>query len=123
MGYHVVDPDDIAPESNRPSETRYISDAIGMANLGLRMYRVAPGEEIPLSGLHYHDEQEEVFYVADGTLSVETPDRDYRVDRGQFFVAEPGSPHRAYTDSDADGEATVIGMGAPPVSDAHAYED
>lgn len=122
MGYHVIDPDDLEPEPDRPSEMRYVSEAADMDRMGLRVYRVEPGEEIPLSGLHYHEEQEEAFYVLEGTLSVETPDRTYRVEQGQFFVAEPESPHRAHNAADADGDARVIGVGAPPCSDGHSYE-
>jgi len=122
MGYHVVDPADLDPVPDRPSEMRYVSEAAGMENLGLRRYDVDPGERIPLSGLHYHDEQEEAFYVVDGELRVETPDREYVVERGQFFVAEPESPHRAFVADDAAGPAVVLGIGAPPVDDGHAYE-
>jgi len=123
MGYHVVDPDTLDPEPDRPSEMRYVSEAAGMEQLGLRVYSVEPGEEIPLSGLHYHDTQEEAFYVLEGVLSVETPDARYRVEPGQFFVAEPESPHRAHVDESADEPARVIGMGAPPVSDGHSVEE
>jgi uncharacterized cupin superfamily protein len=122
MGYHVIDPADLDPEPDRPSAMRYVSEAADLDNLGLRVYDVAPGEEIPLSGLHYHDEQEEVFYVLEGTLSVETPDREYTVASGRFFVAEPGSPHRAHVLADAADHARVIGIGAPPVSDGHAVD-
>ena len=122
MGYHLIDPADLEPEPDRPSTMRYVSEAAGMDNLGLRMYDVAPGEDIPLSGLHYHDEQEEAFFVVAGTLAVETPERDYVVEAGHFIVAEPGSPHRAHVAADAEGPATVVGIGAPPVSDGHAYE-
>ena len=122
MGYQVVDPMDLEPEPNRPSEMRYVSEAVGMENLGLRIYHVEPGEDIPVSGLHYHDEQEEAFFVVEGELSIETPERVYRVPSGQFFVAEPGSPHRAFNDADSPGSARVIGIGAPPVDDSHSYE-
>jgi uncharacterized cupin superfamily protein len=123
MGYHVVDPDELAPEPDRPSEMRYVSEAAGMERLGLRTYTVDPGEGIPLSCMHYHDEQEEAFYVISGTLSVETPEETYRVETDQFFVAEPESSHRAHVDDEADEAARVIGIGAPPVSDGHSYED
>jgi len=123
MGYHVVDPAELDPEPDRPSEMKYVSEAAGMDNLGLRTYRVEPGEEIPLSGLHYHDEQEEVFYVIEGTLSVETLEDLYSVEAGQFFVAEPGSAHRAHNADDATEDVRVVGMGAPPVSDGHSYEE
>lgn len=122
MGYHVVDPTDLDPEPDRPSDMRYISEAADMANMGLRVYDVAPSEQIPISGLHYHDEQEEVFYVVEGVLQVETPGREYRVETGQFFIAEPESPHRAYVAADAATDAKIVGMGAPPADDAHRYE-
>jgi len=122
MGYHVVDPDELPVEPDRPSEMRYVSEAADLEHLGLRVYRVEPGEEIPLSGMHYHDEQEEVFYVLAGTLAVETPDRVYEVEASQFFAAEPGSPHRAHVPEDAEQSAHAIGMGAPPQSDGHSYE-
>ena len=123
MGYHVVDPADLEPEPDRPSEMRSISEAAEMDHLGVRVYRVEPGESIPLSGLHYHDEQEEMFYVLDGRLSVETPDRVFNVEPGQFFVAEPESPHRAHNAAEADRDLRVIGMGAPSQSDGHSYEE
>jgi len=123
MGYHVIDPEELEPEPDRPSEMRYVSEAAGLENVGLRVYAVEPGEEIPLSGLHYHDEQEEVFYVLAGVLSVETPERIHSVAAGQFFVAEPGSAHRAHNAADVEETLRVIGLGAPPVSDGHAYEE
>lgn len=122
MGYHVIDPDDVEPAPDRPSEMHYISEAAEMSEMGLRLYRVDPGEEIPVSGLHYHDQQEEAFYVVGGQLRVETPDEVYSVERGQFFIAEPGSPHRAFNHTSSEDTATVVGVGAPSVSDGHSYE-
>jgi len=122
MPYHVVDPSELDPMPDRPSDARSISDAVGLQNLGLRRYDIAPGEDMPVSGLHYHDEQEEVFYVVSGTLHVETPDQEYVVPADHFFVAEPGSPQRAFVHADADGNALVVAMGAPAGFDAHRYE-
>ncbi len=122
MGYHVIDPDELPVEPDRPCEMHSVSEAAGMDTMGLRTYRVEPGEEIPLSGMHYHDEQEEVFYVVDGTLAVETPDETYQVPRGRFFIAEPDSPHRAHVPENATKPAAVVAIGAPPVDDAHSYE-
>jgi mannose-6-phosphate isomerase-like protein (cupin superfamily) len=122
MGYHVIDPDDVEPAPDRPAEMRYVSEAAGMSRMGLRLYRVESGEDVPLSGLHYHDEQEEAFYVVEGELHVETPDREYAVESGQFFVAEPESPHRAFNPASSEETAVVVAVGAPPVSDGHAYD-
>ena len=121
VAYHVIDPDDLEPMDDRPSEARYVSQAAGMETIGMRIYRPEPGEQIPL-GYHYHDEQEEVFYVVEGEIAVETPEGTYDVATGQCFFAEPGSPHRAYNPEDADGAAEVLAVGAPSVDDGHSYE-
>ena len=122
MGYHHLDSADVEPLPDRPSETRDVAEAVGLENLGLRRYVVAPGEDVPLTGLHYHDEQEEAFYVVSGELRVETPEREYVVEADQFFVAEPGSPHRAFNAAGSDGDAIVVAVGAPSISDGHPYE-
>lgn len=121
MGYHVIDPDDLEPMDDRPSEARYLSRAAGMETLGMRIYRPEPGEQVPLS-YHSHEEQEEAFYVIEGELAVETPDGTYSVAAGQCFFADPDSPHRAYNPGDADGAAEVLAVGAPAVDDAQPYE-
>lgn len=121
MGYHVIDVADLPVTPERPSDRRSISEAAGLENLGLHEYHVAPGAMIPLT-MHYHDEQEEVLYVVEGTMTVETPDDEYTVPAGDAFVAEPESPHRAYVAEDADGDARVLAIGAPKVDDVHAYD-
>lgn len=122
MGYHVVDPDDVEPMPDRPSKARDIAGAVGLENVGLRLYEVAPGEDVPAGGLHYHDRQEEGFFVASGELRVETPDREYVVERGQFFLAEPENPHRAFVDPASTEDAVVVAVGAPSVDDAHPVD-
>ena len=121
MAYHVVDPDAVEPMTDRPSEARYLSEAAGMQTLGMRLYRPEPGEQIPL-GYHYHDEQEEAFYVVDGEIAVETPEETFSVGMGQCFFVEPGNPHRAFNPEDAAGSAVVLAIGAPSVDDGHTYE-
>lgn len=122
MSYHVIDPDDVPPTEGRPSDTWKVSKAAGMQNMGVRLYSVRPGEDIPYPGMHYHDEQEEGFYVAEGELRIETPDTEYTIDQGEFFFVEPGNPHRAYNHDSAAETALVVAMGAPKVPDGHAYD-
>lgn len=121
MGYHRLDPDDLAPTPDYPCDRRGISDAAELATLHAATYELAPGD--PLSRTyHYHDRREEVFYVLAGALHVETPDREYVVDEGELFVAEPESPHRAYNPDDAPGTVRVLGVGAPRSDIARPYD-
>ncbi|SFS89354.1 cupin domain-containing protein [Halostagnicola kamekurae] len=121
MAYQIVDPDGVEPLTDRPVDARSLSDAAGLENVALRVYTAAPGQQLPLS-YHYHDEQEEVFYVLEGTLHVETPEEEFAVESGTAFVAEPGSPHRAFNPESAASDLEVLALGAPAVDDAHSYE-
>lgn len=122
MGYRIVDVDDVEPEPDRSSECRKLSAPGGLDQMAINHFSPAPGEEIPLA-YHYHDEQEEAFYVLDGVLSVETPEGTFEVEEDELFVVDPGSPQRAFVPADADESATALAIGAPPTDgDVHAYE-
>ncbi|WP_436926882.1 cupin domain-containing protein [Halosimplex amylolyticum] len=121
MGYHHVDVGEVDPTPDRPSVQRSISDAVGLENAAVNRYEVAPGEAIPLA-YHYHDHQEEVFYVLSGTLAVETPEGTYEVGADEAFVVEPDSPQRAHVPESADEAAVALVIGAPAVDDVHAYD-
>ena len=121
MGYHHVAVEDLEPTPDRPSTQRSVSAAAGLENLSAHVYEVDPGEQIPLA-YHYHDDQEELFYVVEGTLSVETPEVTYSVGADEAFAVEPESPQRAFVPEDADGPARAFVVGAPAVDDAHAYD-
>ncbi|WP_435196629.1 cupin domain-containing protein [Natronomonas sp. EA1] len=121
MGYHVIDPDDLETEPDRPCELRRVSPVAGFDNMAVNRFHAAPGEEIPLA-YHYHDDQEELFVVLSGTLSVETPEGTYEAEAGELFTVTPPNPQRGYCAEDADGPVTVIAVGAPAVDDVHPYE-
>ena len=121
MGYRVVDAEAAEPTPERPSEHRALSEPAGLSELAVNHFRAEPGEMLPLA-YHYHDEQEEVFYVLSGTLSVETPDGTYEVPAGSLFAADPDSPHRAHNPAEADGAVEVLAVGAPVADDVHEYD-
>ena len=122
MGYRTVDPADVEPVDDRPCELRRLGEAGGVETMAINRFVAAPGEQIPLA-YHFHEEQQEAFYVLSGTLAVETPDGTETVGTEQLFVADAKSPHRAYNPTDATAPVTVLALGAPPVSgDAVPYE-
>lgn len=122
MGYRVVNTDSVEPEPDRPCECRKLSEPGELTGMAINRFRAAPGEQIPLT-YHYHETQQEAFYVDNGTLSVETPKKTYEVTEGDLFVVDPGNPQRAYNPEHADGPVTVLAIGAPPVDgDAATYD-
>ncbi|WP_049983835.1 cupin domain-containing protein [Halorubrum sp. BV1] len=122
MGYRVVDANAVDPAPDRPSECRKLSEPGGLEHAAINRFRAEPGEQLPLA-YHYHETQQEAFYVLSGTLAVETPDGTYDVETDDLFVVDPESPQRAYNPDDADGPVTVLAIGAPPAADdAVAYD-
>ncbi|MBX0321875.1 cupin domain-containing protein [Halomicroarcula sp. F13] len=121
MGYHHIAPDDVAATPDRPCVQRSIGDAAGLEQMAANVYEVAPGEQIPLA-YHYHDDQEEVFYVLSGTLHVETPEGTFEVGADEVFVVEPDSPQRAFNPESATEPAETFVVGAPAVDDVHPYD-
>ena len=121
MGYHVVDPEALTPTPDRPSDRRDVAEVAGLGTLAAAVFTVAPGEQLPTT-YHYHERREELFYVLEGVLYVETPDGKYRVPVDRLFVAEPESPHRAFNPADADGPVRVLMVGSTPFDVARPYE-
>ncbi len=114
MDYRVVDVESVEPEPDRPCECRKLGDPAGLSSVAINRFRAAPGEQIPLA-YHFHETQEEAFYVLSGTLAVETPERTYEVESDELFAVAPERPQRAYNPVDADGEVVVLAIGAPAV--------
>lgn len=122
MSYRVLDTGKVESSDDRPCDLRRLAEPAGLEHVAINRFRAAPGEMLPLA-YHYHDEQEEAFYVLSGTLSVETPDETYEVDENGLFAIDPGSPQRAFNPESATEPVDVLAIGAPPVSgDVHAYE-
>jgi uncharacterized cupin superfamily protein len=122
MGYRVIDTEAVETVPDRPCTLRRLSEAADLQQVAINRFGAEPGEQVPLA-YHYHDEQEEAFFVLSGTLHVETPEGEYVVPAGSLFAVDPGSPQRAYNPADADERVDLLAVGAPAVSDdAHAYD-
>ena len=92
---------------------RPLTDALGATELALNYYELAPGESFAF-GYHAHGDQEEVFYVRDGTVTFETADGPREVESGEIVRFEPGEYQRGVN----RGEERVVAlvMGAPKES-------
>jgi uncharacterized cupin superfamily protein len=122
MGYSIVDPDEVDPAPDRPCDLRRLTEAAGLSEMAINRYRADPGEQIPLA-YHYHDDQEEAFYVVSGELHVETPEGTKVAGAGHLFAVSPGSPQRAYNPADAEESLEVLAIGAPAgTEEVHQYD-
>jgi len=121
MGYHHLSPQDLPAAPDHPCDRRSIAEAAELAQLAAAVYELDPGEDLATT-YHYHDQREEVFYVLDGELHVETPAETYVVETDEVFVAEPESPIRPHNPEAADNSVRVFGVGAPKVDIGKPYD-
>lgn len=123
VDYEVVETDDVplvdlseSDETPADQKVRGIDDALGAENVRVKVWEIAPGEEI---GYHAHARQEELYYVLSGTFSLKlgrSGEEEYvEAGPGTFWRASPeiGHGHRNVGDE----VGVVLAIGAPPVDD------
>jgi len=101
-----------------------LGDVLDATDLAVVRYDLAPGEGFP-SGLHAHDDQEEVFVVVAGTAvfehlpRVESWERDAPTGREVTVAASeavrfaPGEFQTGRNPADADCDLVALALGAP----------
>jgi uncharacterized cupin superfamily protein len=89
---------------------RSLSKALGAEHLALNHYILAPGESFAF-GYHRHEEQEEIFYVVEGTTTFETDSGDVGVAAGEAIRFEPGEWQQGW--NSGDNTVIAIAIGAP----------
>ncbi len=105
-----VDAHDVGVEGR--CSGRRLSDPLRTEGLAINHYRMAPGER--LWGLHAHVDQEEVYLVTEGAVTVETEAGTTTVRANEAIRFAPGEFHCVRTDGSS---AALYAFGAPRQSD------
>jgi len=104
--------DEIPELETNPADSlrRPVGDALGTTDVAVNHYELAPGESFS-GGLHTHHDQEEVFYVLDGTASFDVgPEREtITVASGEVVRFAPGDYQEGYNDGDERVRGLAIG--------------
>lgn len=108
---------------NRPhrfgvnSVRRYVSDDLGTEHLAIVYYELEPGEQFS-GGLHTHYDQEEVFYILEGTATFEySRDRvEVAVEAGEVIRFRPGEFQCGHNRTDR--RVVALALAAPVPSGA-----
>lgn len=133
MEYEVVDVEDVPvtdlseiDEVPPDLDIKPVGKQLGSSEMRVTVWYFEPGEEIQY---HAHSEQEELYFVIEGTFSLKlgrSGQAEYvEADPGTFWVAGPeiGHGHRNVGDE----RGVVLAVGAPAVDDPgfdpHSLED
>ena len=68
------DVEDVYAGSDVPGEFRPLSDALGTEQIAVTLIRIPPHSDFEQGTGHFHDEQEEVYIVTRGTLTMRFAD-------------------------------------------------
>jgi len=101
---------DVDRVPNPASVRRPLANALGAEHVAVNYYELEPGESFAF-GYHYHEDQEEVFYVISGTATFETAEDDVEVGAGEVLYVAPGEFQQGFN----RGEESVVALalGAP----------
>lgn len=105
--------DDVRIENNPlqvHSVRKPVSDALGTTDFAFNYFELQPGESFS-GGMHRHHDQEEVFYVLEGTATFETPDGEYEVGTHEAIRFAPGEYQTGGNETDE--VVRGFAMGAP----------
>lgn len=93
-----------------------VSRALGTEHFAMNYFELEPRESFS-GGMHTHHDQEEVFYVQEGTATFETPDDEIAVAEGELIRFAPGDYQKGYNDpGEGDGNVVGFALGAPGAS-------
>jgi uncharacterized cupin superfamily protein len=92
------------------SVKRSVSNALDAEHLALNYYELEPGESFGF-GYHRHADQEELFYVLEGTATFDTEDGEVRVSAGEVVRFEPGEWQLG--SNETDDLVVALALGAP----------
>lgn len=101
-------------------ERRNVTDALDADHMTAVHYELEPGESFS-GGLHTHHDQEEVFYVMEGTATFEhgTDGEETEVEAGEVIRFEPGEFQCGRNKSDD----IVVGLALAAPGSQHNWTD
>jgi len=106
-----VDIDDVDSKfmGDENVDRRGLTDELDASDLAINYYRLEPGQSFS-GGMHTHMDQEEVFYVVEGTATFETPEDEVDVGPDEAIRFAPGDYQTGRNETDGD----VVGCDADP---------
>ena len=123
--YSVVRADDVKDfyaGTDVPGEFRSLGDALGAEQLSITLIRVPPHSDFEQGTGHYHDETEELYVIARGTLTMRFEDEVRSVEAGSVVRVAPGTRRSHRNEGDEPVEIWAVSR-SDGMGDAHKLDD
>ncbi|WP_254838148.1 cupin domain-containing protein [Natronomonas marina] len=102
--------DDLENDPRVADVQKHATGPLGLSDMALNYYELEPGDSFS-GGIHTHMDQEEVFYVMEGTATFETPEDTHEVGPDEVVRFAPGEYQEGR--NDGDDRVRALAMGAP----------
>jgi mannose-6-phosphate isomerase-like protein (cupin superfamily) len=109
--YAVAGPDEVDNPydgTDVPGEFRRLTDALGCEQLSITLIRVPPHADFEQGTGHFHDEVEELYVVARGTLTMRFGEEIRTVSEGCVARVAPSTPRSHRNEGDEPVELWAI---------------
>jgi mannose-6-phosphate isomerase-like protein (cupin superfamily) len=110
-GYTIVDPDEVEDAyagTDVPGEFRSLTEALGAEQLALTLIRVPPHSDFEQGTGHRHEEIEELYIVARGTLTMRFGDDVRQVGPGAAVRVAPATARSHRNEGDEPVELWAV---------------
>jgi mannose-6-phosphate isomerase-like protein (cupin superfamily) len=123
--YTVVRADDVEDfyaGTDVPGEFRSLGEALGAEQLSITLIRVPPHSDFEQGTGHYHDETEELYVIARGTLTMRFEDEVREVEAGSVVRVAPKTRRSHRNEGDEPVEIWAVSR-SDGMGDAHKLDD
>jgi mannose-6-phosphate isomerase-like protein (cupin superfamily) len=113
--YGIVGPDeveDVYAGSDVPGEFRSLTGALGCGQLAVTLIRVPPHSDFEQGTGHFHAEQEELYLVTRGTLTMRLGDDVHAVSAPAAVRVAPATPRSHRNEGDEPVELWAVSQRA-----------
>ena len=102
------DVDDAYAGTSVPGEFRRLTAALGCEQLALTLIRVPPHSDFEQGTGHYHEQQEELYVVTRGTLTMRFGDEVRKLSAGSVARVAPRTPRSHRNEGDEPVELWAV---------------
>jgi mannose-6-phosphate isomerase-like protein (cupin superfamily) len=109
--YTVISADDVEDHyagTTVPGEFRRLTDALGAEQVAITLIRIPPHSDFEQSTGHYHEEQEELYIVTRGVLTMRFGDDIRPVGAGSVVRVAPKTPRSHRNEGDEPVEMWAV---------------
>ena len=123
--YTVVRADDVKNHyegTDVPGEFRSLGGALGAEQLAITLIRIPPHSDFEQGTGHFHDQTEELYVIARGTLTMRFEDEIHSVEAGSVVRVAPRTRRSHRNEGDEPVEIWAISR-SDGMGDAHKIDE